>query len=68
MRIVRVYPEQKVSLDQGMGRSAYICPQAQCLNLAQKKKRLPRALKTDIPLEIYERLWQKLEYQEKMDK
>jgi len=25
-------------LDQGMGRSAYICRQASCLQLAQKKK------------------------------
>lgn len=60
-RIIRTYPEQKVILDEGMGRSAYICPQEQCLNLAQKKKRLPRALKADIPLDIYEKLWQRLE-------
>lgn len=37
LRIIRTYPAQKVVLDDGMGRSAYICPQGQCLNLAQKK-------------------------------
>jgi uncharacterized protein len=59
-RIIKTYPEGKVTLDDGMGRSAYLCPQAQCLNLAQKKKRLPRALKAEIPLDIYEKLWQRL--------
>ncbi len=59
-RIIRTYPEQRVTLDEGMGRSAYICPQPQCLSLAKKKKRLTRALKTDIPSEIYEQLWHRL--------
>lgn len=60
-RIIRTYPTQKIVLDDGMGRSAYICPQNQCLNLAQKKKRLSRALKVNIPQEIYDQLWLKLE-------
>ena len=60
-RIVRVYPHGTVNLDQGMGRSAYICPQASCLKIAQKKNRLGRSLKTKIPLEIYQTLWQRLE-------
>lgn len=37
-RIVRVFPSGKVQLDQGMGRSAYICPETSCLQAAQKKK------------------------------
>jgi predicted RNA-binding protein YlxR (DUF448 family) len=39
-RIVRVFPSGKVQLDQGMGRSAYICPQETCLQVAQKKNSL----------------------------
>jgi predicted RNA-binding protein YlxR (DUF448 family) len=38
-RIVRVFPSGQVQLDQGMGRSAYICPQQSCLVAAQKKKK-----------------------------
>ena len=60
-RIVRVYPSGTVKLDRGMGRSAYICPQASCLKIAQKKNRLGRSLKTKIPPEIYPTLWQRLE-------
>ncbi|MBL1211617.1 YlxR family protein [Geminocystis sp. GBBB08] len=59
-RIVRTYPEKKVILDQGMGRSAYLCPQLECLNLAKKKKRLSRALKAEITAEIYEQLTKRL--------
>lgn len=35
-RIVRVYPSGELQLDQGMGRSAYLCPQASCLQAAKK--------------------------------
>lgn len=59
-RIVRTYPSKKVQLDQGMGRSAYICPQADCLKIALKKNRLDRALKTNVPEEIYQKLWERL--------
>ena len=59
-RIVRVYPSRTVQLEEGMGRSAYLCPTADCLMVAQKKKRLGRTLKTSVPVEIYERLWQRL--------
>ncbi|MEW6497282.1 MAG: YlxR family protein, partial [Cyanobacteriota bacterium] len=38
-RIVRVYPSGQVQLDEGMGRSAYLCPQSSCLSAAQKKNR-----------------------------
>jgi uncharacterized protein len=60
-RIVRVYPSYQVQLDYGMGRSAYICPQLNCLEAARKKKRLGRSLKADVPEAIYQRLWQRLE-------
>ncbi len=35
-QIVRVNCSGQLQLDRGMGRSAYICPQADCLQLAQK--------------------------------
>ncbi len=60
-RVVRLYPNGKVNLDQGMGRSAYICPQVSCLKIAQKKDRLGRSLKTKVSPEIYQTLWQRLE-------
>ncbi|MBW4576792.1 MAG: YlxR family protein [Aphanothece sp. CMT-3BRIN-NPC111] len=59
-RIVRVYPSQQVQLDQGMGRSAYLCPQASCLEAARKKNRLGRSLKASVPAEIYQTLSQRL--------
>jgi predicted RNA-binding protein YlxR (DUF448 family) len=59
-RVVRVFPSQQVQLDQGMGRSAYLCPQASCLQIAQKKNRLGRSLKAVIPEEVYHILWQRL--------
>ncbi|MFE4106794.1 YlxR family protein [Almyronema epifaneia] len=59
-RIVRVHPTRQVQLDQGMGRSAYLCPQASCLQAAQKKNRLGRSLRTSVPPEIYVTLQQRL--------
>ena len=60
-RIVRVYPSQTVQLDQGMGRSAYLCPNQDCLTLAQRKKRIGRSLKKNISSEIYQQLALRLE-------
>ena len=60
-RLVRVYPDRTVQLGEGMGRSAYLCPQADCLRQAQKKSRLGRALKVNVPDEVYQALWQRLE-------
>ncbi len=60
-RIVRVYPSRKVQLDQGMGRSAYLCRQTHCLKIAQQKNRLGRALRTFIPDHIYQHLAEDLE-------
>lgn len=59
-RIVRVYPSRQVQLDQGTGRSAYLCPQASCLRAAQKKNRLGRSLKVFVPEQTYQTLWQRL--------
>jgi predicted RNA-binding protein YlxR (DUF448 family) len=59
-RIVRVYPSHEIQLDQGQGRSVYLCPQASCLTVAQKKNRLGKALKSNVTTEIYHNLRQRL--------
>ncbi|TVR11480.1 MAG: YlxR family protein [Phormidium sp. GEM2.Bin31] len=59
-RIVRVHSSHQLQLDQGMGRSAYICPQADCLKTAQKKNRLGRTLRAPVPPSVYDSLWQRL--------
>lgn len=38
-RIVRVYPSHQIQLDQGMGRSAYLCPTVECISMAKKKEK-----------------------------
>lgn len=59
-RIVRTYPSGQIQLEEGMGRSAYLCPQAECLKIAEKKNTLGKSLKTNISKEIYQNLWQLL--------
>lgn len=59
-KIVRVYPSGQLQLEQGMGRSAYLCPQASCLQAAQKKNRLGRSLRKSVPEALYQTLWQRL--------
>ena len=55
-RIVRVFPSGNVQLNEGMGRSAYICPQANCLQAAQKKNKLGRSLQASVPETLYQTL------------
>ena len=55
-RVIRVSPDHQVQLDEGMGRSAYLCRQVSCLTTAQKKNRLGRSLKAPIPDQIYQQL------------
>ncbi|HOQ16496.1 MAG TPA: YlxR family protein [Defluviitaleaceae bacterium] len=58
IRIVR-NQEGEISLDftgKKPGRGAYICPNEECLEKAQKSKGLERSFKTAIPDEIYEEL------------
>ncbi|MBD1868348.1 YlxR family protein [Cyanobacteria bacterium FACHB-471] len=59
-RIVRVHPSGTVELDQGEGRSVYLCPQESCLRTAQKKNRLGRSLKACVPETIYQILLKRL--------
>jgi uncharacterized protein len=50
-RVVRV--DGAIKLDHGMGRSAYLCPNLECLQQAQKKNRLGRSLRSQIDPEIF---------------
>jgi len=59
-RIVRIHPSRTIQLDQGLGRSAYLCPQASCLKLAERKNRLGRSLRSSVPNSIFAALWQRL--------
>lgn len=59
-RIVRVFPSRIVQLDEGAGRSAYLCPNESCLRVAQKKNALGRSLKVPVSPETYQMLWQRL--------
>jgi uncharacterized protein len=59
-RVVRLHPSRAIQLDRGMGRSAYLCPDAGCLQTAQKKNRLERSLKAPVPETAYQTLWQRL--------
>jgi hypothetical protein len=59
-RVVRLHPRHDIQLDRGMGRSAYLCPTKQCIKVAQKKKRLERALKSNVSRDIYQDLLERL--------
>ena len=62
-RVVRVHPSHSILLDSGMGRSAYLCPQADCLQQARRKNYFQRSLKVRIPETIYQSLQERLESQ-----
>lgn len=56
IRIVKS-PEGEVSLDKTgkkSGRGAYICPKIECLNMAQKSRKIERVFSCRIPEEVYE--------------
>ena len=50
----------QIQLDHGMGRSAYLCQKLACLQIAQKKNRLGRSLRTQISPEIFDILKSRL--------
>lgn len=60
-RVVRRHPDGTVHLDQGMGRSAYLCPRAECLRRAERKNHLGRSLRVNIPTPLFAQLWDRLE-------
>jgi predicted RNA-binding protein YlxR (DUF448 family) len=58
-RIIRL-AEGGIGLDQGMGRSAYLCPNQVCVEEAKRRKRLQRALRCQVAETIVETLEQRL--------
>jgi predicted RNA-binding protein YlxR (DUF448 family) len=62
VRIVRS-DEGEYSLDftgKKPGRGAYICPNLECLEKAQKSKGLERSFKSPVPKDVYEKLRREL--------
>jgi uncharacterized protein len=59
-RIVRTASDREIKINQGQGRSAYLCKTERCLLAAEKKDRLSRALKIPIAKEFYQNLKQEL--------
>jgi predicted RNA-binding protein YlxR (DUF448 family) len=60
-QLIRVVAHQDaaVSLDptgKKSGRGAYVCRTAECFQTARKRKALDRALKTQVPDEVYQQL------------
>jgi predicted RNA-binding protein YlxR (DUF448 family) len=47
-------------LDGGMGRSAYLCPDPDCLNEARRRRRLQRSLRCAVEEAIFHTLEQRL--------
>ncbi|MFQ6540008.1 MULTISPECIES: DUF448 domain-containing protein [Aphanothece] len=58
-RVIRL-AEGGIALDQGMGRSAYLCPSHDCLGEARRRKRLQRALRCQVADSVLEALEQRL--------
>ena len=58
-RVIRDH-QDGVLLDQGMGRSAYLCPNQDCLEEARRRKRLQKALRCQVQDAVLEALDQRL--------
>lgn len=55
-RFVRQFDSHQVLLGEGMGRSAYLCRRLECLQVAQRKQWLNKALKAPVPKELLQHL------------
>lgn len=60
-RIVRLSASHEICLGEGMGRSAYLCPNTNCLTQAKLKNRLRSSLRTKVPEQIYQSLQERLQ-------
>ncbi len=62
VRVVKT-PEDKVLIDltgRVNGRGAYICPNAECLKIARKSKRIEKSFQMQIPDEVYDKMEEEL--------
>ena len=57
---MRAASTHQIILDRGMGRSAYLCPNHECLTQAKRKNRLQGALRTKVTEDIYQNLQERL--------
>ena len=46
------------------GRGCYICPNSTCIEAAKEKKSICRALRTEVPESVYDRLAEELDLEE----
>ncbi|MED5164851.1 MAG: YlxR family protein [Cyanobacteriota bacterium] len=60
-RVIRDHQEGVV-LEEGMGRSAYLCPNEACLEEALRRKRLQKALRCQVPNSVVEVLQKRLNH------
>ena len=60
LRVIRLPGGQGLALDSGMGRSAYLCPEDNCLEEATRRKRLQKALRCQVPESVFAVLKQRL--------
>ena len=58
-RVIRDH-QDGVLLDRGIGRSAYLCPNEDCLEEARRRKRLQKALRCQVQDAVLEALDQRL--------
>jgi len=58
-RVIRL-ADGGMALDQGMGRSAYLCPNRDCLEEAKRRKKLQKGLRCQVADSIYAALEQRL--------
>ncbi len=61
LKVTRDY-QDGVVLEQGMGRSAYICPNEACLEESWRRKRLQKALRCQVPTSVWEMLQNRLNH------
>ncbi len=62
VRVVKT-PDNEVLIDltgKVNGRGAYICPNAECLKIARKSKRIERSFQMQIPDEVYNKMEEEL--------
>jgi predicted RNA-binding protein YlxR (DUF448 family) len=59
-RVIRRADGSGLALDEGMGRSAYLCQEPACLEEARRRKRLQRALRCQVADSIISALEQRL--------
>ncbi len=61
LKVTRDYRDGVVR-EGGMGRSAYVCPNQNCLEESWRRKRLQKALRCQVPTSVVEMLQKRLNH------